>query len=469
MKKFGIFLCFIGVLLLVGGGLIEYGVIDNGAIFGKIWKVNPEFLISDFDDRNLIPFINENGLYGYMDQNGKVVLEAKYVEARKFLYGLAVVIDESGKRYEIDKTGKVIFEIKDGEYGAGFSTSLNGSIVKVNDNLYDTYYNPINNSVETYEDGIFGSVLLRYNKITKKYALVDFTNQVIYESDKKFEVDSFYHQYTFSLYLVVKDGNKITIINDDTKKVIYTIENANEYVFETHDLGFTLIRVDDSTVKSFFIGTNDKVVYEDALSYEVYEGHYIKALNTDGSYTYIDARENKIIKQDEIKLYDGFSFSYSYANLFDVYTCNNSYGLETIIIDGEVVMDCLYGIRPPNRDVLDYLYENHNRKLILFQDGKGIGVYDLVEKKVIKTLLVKDYKDINDILYNSFDSGFIIFTNKQDKTEIYSAFNNTNIVLDGTPEVIDADNHIRVYYEDTNTYQYYNKNLELIYFVTVNK
>ncbi|MES2589340.1 MAG: WG repeat-containing protein [Bacteroidota bacterium] len=59
------------------------------------------------DDDNPYPFLSENGKYGYKDQSGKIVIEAKYHIATHFEDGKAKV-RKGKKEYYINKKGKKV-------------------------------------------------------------------------------------------------------------------------------------------------------------------------------------------------------------------------------------------------------------------------------------------------------------------------------------------------------------------------
>ncbi len=60
----------------------------------------------------------EDGLFGYIDQNGKVILTPQYLEAGQFSSGMALVKSKSGLLQAIDKQGRVLAVIDDAKAAA---------------------------------------------------------------------------------------------------------------------------------------------------------------------------------------------------------------------------------------------------------------------------------------------------------------------------------------------------------------
>lgn len=60
--------------------------------------------------------VNYNTLWGYIDENGKIVIEPQFREARSFHCGRALVKDREGNKFFIDKQGKKVYEPKWSSY-----------------------------------------------------------------------------------------------------------------------------------------------------------------------------------------------------------------------------------------------------------------------------------------------------------------------------------------------------------------
>jgi hypothetical protein len=54
-----------------------------------------------------------DGKYGYIDNTGKVVIAIQYQYANDFLGGAAIVLATGPRAYLIDRSGKVLWELKE--------------------------------------------------------------------------------------------------------------------------------------------------------------------------------------------------------------------------------------------------------------------------------------------------------------------------------------------------------------------
>ena len=82
---------------------------------GKI-LINPQFSFAGgfFEGLALVKNTSEkNPLYGFIDKKGIYVVNPQYVDATSFSEGLACVVPENGAPTFIDKTGHIVFVLKD--------------------------------------------------------------------------------------------------------------------------------------------------------------------------------------------------------------------------------------------------------------------------------------------------------------------------------------------------------------------
>ena len=86
---------------------------ETGKSLGPFQYIFREDLDFELDD--ICRYIDENGLYGYFDRDGKIITEAIFQQAAKFEEGTAKVQKEKDKIYYIDEKGEAITkEYKDG-------------------------------------------------------------------------------------------------------------------------------------------------------------------------------------------------------------------------------------------------------------------------------------------------------------------------------------------------------------------
>ena len=79
--------------------------------------------------KTLYPF-EEDGLWGYKDAAGSVIIEPQFRIAARFSEGLAWVIDSAEQRGYIDLTGQFVFTIPEGRYPGEFSDGFAHIIVR---------------------------------------------------------------------------------------------------------------------------------------------------------------------------------------------------------------------------------------------------------------------------------------------------------------------------------------------------
>lgn len=93
-------------LIEIGVGVVE---LPEGIYLDDVMEVSD----------GLVVYTNEDGLYGYINTAGEIVIPAQYAEAYDFWDGYAEVVlpDEAGTRDVIDRSGQVVISGVDGYYG----------------------------------------------------------------------------------------------------------------------------------------------------------------------------------------------------------------------------------------------------------------------------------------------------------------------------------------------------------------
>ena len=83
---------------------------DLRAKIDASWK--PDAESSQYNTDVLVPAKDFTGKYGYIDGTGKFVISARYTKADDFSEGLALVEEQKGQSYFIDRTGAKVLEVK---------------------------------------------------------------------------------------------------------------------------------------------------------------------------------------------------------------------------------------------------------------------------------------------------------------------------------------------------------------------
>lgn len=309
-------------------------------------------------------FKASNGRYGYKDENGKVIIEAKYSEADSFSEGLAAVkefgsywgfIDKTGKEiipfnfykaakfseglapvldresYKwgfINKKGKLIIkpQYEDAEY---FSEGL--AKVKIKENTTFTYVNFINKEGETvvwkkYANAESFSECLAAVAYNGKWGFIDNSGKeviaLIYNSawsfsngmanvilnGKRGQIDKTGKEFGDIIL-----SHKLTPFKSDNKKYGFKDEHQKVFIEPKYDYAFDF--TEDLAAVSYdgkwgFIDNQGKEVitlkYDDAYSFS--DG--LAKVKLNGKYGFIDKLDKEVIS---IKYDAANNFSNGYA------------------------------------------------------------------------------------------------------------------------------------------------------------
>lgn len=137
-----------------GGSSTLYGIMDyNGNI--KVQALYKR-LTDDLTGNGIILAINTNNKIGFIDVNGNTVVPFEYDEAKAFEGDHTCIgAKENGdllerSYYVIDKTGKIVFTLKDHEYFAGANNGLILTRTFDNGEYTYTYYTPERKAIFTW-------------------------------------------------------------------------------------------------------------------------------------------------------------------------------------------------------------------------------------------------------------------------------------------------------------------------------
>lgn len=131
-----------------------------------------------------------NGIFGFIDKTGKLVIPMEFTYAREFQEGLALV-SKGDTDYFIDKTGKIVLDLSDYDFAWGFENGL--ARVSKDD-----------------ENGI---------PFTSKQGYIDKTGKVVI-SLEYLEIDKFENGKTLALKYSRETGSKMGMINLNNEPII---------------------------------------------------------------------------------------------------------------------------------------------------------------------------------------------------------------------------------------------------------
>lgn len=237
-----------------------YGYIDStGAVV-----IPPKFKGAGEFSEGLAP-VREKGYYGYIDETGKYVLPAIYDYAESFKEGLAKIYID-GNANIIDKTGKlkinfITSEIKDytGSLVKVKSSKNNWGVVKLNGNLIiDTIYDQISDISE----GIY--IISNYNG---PYSAIDSNGTIIVPFGSFDDISEFQNGFS----VVRWDGGENP--NDNTGSNCGIIDLTGRLIFSKVDAPGFLIHspVSNDSVfivkEYYYTSYKNNVISRDSLKY----------------------------------------------------------------------------------------------------------------------------------------------------------------------------------------------------------
>lgn len=449
---------FIGIIVLV---LIGVG------LFFLLFKSSKQ-TNNLFNENNLIK-IKNNGMYGYINSNGKIVIEPKYSSASDF-YGKYALVRENIKSaygeseaYEIiDAKGNVIVTPKS-YYSVEYLANLD--VWVIDDRLYNSELKPISEEgveVDYGEEGYFSW----NDRVKKQGGIMNASGKKTYTYNFKSGEDYIGIDVSENAPIlkerycrITVDNEKYAIVNCDTGKVIY--DYTDKYISLEDDNIFEVSDKDSyKTLFSLYI-QGDKILYQtENGNIELYGGHvdngYI-SVHDNNKYeyiAYIDIKEGKVVSERPTNS----SYEYSSLNEWEIKTgitefeCNYKYGLKK---GDKILVECGW-------DDIDYL------SLPLYEYLESKGKSYVLGEKDSKMYLInpKNGKVVAEFnsssVYDSSSSTFLYYTDKDTKKKvIYNLATNKSLVLDDHDDYDIYSNYITV--ESGNKINYYNTDLKLIY------
>jgi len=173
----------------------KYGYIDwNGKIV-----INPQFTYAGLFRNGLakVRSSGEDAAYGFIDEGGKFIINPKFKEATDFSEKIAFVVEPNGAPYAIDPQGKEVFKLQQAKSVFPFSEGLaafaieneKGQLWGFVDNKGNTVINPQFESVWYFNEGLC-AVMAKDGKwgfIDKKGTIVinyQFSNAGIFKNGR---------------------------------------------------------------------------------------------------------------------------------------------------------------------------------------------------------------------------------------------------------------------------------------------
>ena len=290
------------------------------------------------NDEILYKFEN-NGLYGFTDENGKVVIEPQYTYAEDFSEGLAAVANDEYKFGYIDKSGNLVIP-----YQYGYAKAFSEGMAEVSTHDYH------------FEKNYFADDPNRLNWVF--YEMERDSKCSYIDREGNMVIDTvFWRSGKFC------DGFAIVMITDEIDSDWYMpddvrcayINTAGEIVYASDDLvevsdfngGFAVIKKDNGyREKPFLINTDMETVLDISQYDDVKLSNGFLTVKKDDRYGVIDTSGNVIIdfKYDKLSEYSEGLFAFKLNNRCGYIDINgnevieNSYEMTDIFINGEAMV-----------------------------------------------------------------------------------------------------------------------------------
>lgn len=409
-------------------------------------------------DENRLIKIYENDLYGYINTNGKKVIDTKYTYAEDFIGNYAIVGDEDNYML-INHNGKELFKEKDKD-NIKYYDQYNVWII--NGNLYDFNLNKINLDNEKIKYagyGFFSFVNIKNNTvgIMNKDGKKTYTYKLS-NDEKDFKINSVSEELNeeFSNYYCILnlDNNKYSIVNCNSGKVI--IPYTNELISKNTNSYFDFkMKKNFSFIKKIII-INNQVEYESNNKNETikeYANYYYINNSKEGYNKYISKIDGKEINSAPSDKVSNTKIN-EVENYLKIkkYVCDNKYGLKE---NNKNALECEWDdIYYLDIDLVKYL----KTKKKFFVITKKDDIYYLIDYK--KNKIVKKF-ETNYISMNN-KSLFIQYSNINNNNKIvYSIAKNSSIEFSSDTNIALYLNYFIVYFD--GEMKYYNLNLKDIY------
>ena len=433
-------------IIAVGVGLLLLIIIIF--LFSKLGnskKVSNKYI---FDNNRLIS-IYKNGLYGFINKNGKEIVKPEYDYIMSDS-GKYIVVEKDGVYYILDNNGNIKLESK-----TSISYNVDHDVYVADNKLYNSNLkilsprklNVVHSGYGYYrfisEDGETAGVMSSEGKVIYRQKIKKGDSFYIYIGDQSEDEEE--------LYCVVSPDNKAyQIINCNTGKIV--LDYTTDLISPAGNNLFYIGVVGKEEVKTIFV-KNNKVALEVEKSTNVryYLSGYIEYQEDDKVKYYnvktkktLDKTPNDLITNDTRTEWEKKS---GYTKM----SCSRQYG---IVDNNNVVLPCEYDkISYLPTKLYEYL-ESIGKKYVLATKDKTTQLVNLSNKNVVKTFETESTINSNSnspfIYYFEGDNKFVLFNLINNREETYEA------------DSIDVyGNYFRLHKDKKIIY--YNLNLEKIY------
>jgi len=455
--------------VLIGGYFaIKYFFLDNS----KAAIENKALELKYAQDRPIE--IKKDGLYGFIDTNGKTIIEPKYTMVVEGFHGdFAYVAKKDGSSdasyynnndyFIINKSGE---EKVKADYGTSIEYIEEYSVWIINSRLYDEKLNPITG--ENYKIEYIDSGYISFkNDTDKTFGIMNMRGDTKFVKNVT-EGDSFLiaglgdrDSSLKEVYGVItmSESNE-AIVNFETGKVVYDFGQKN--VIEEDDNIFELYDNDNPDDNQMIYVAKDKIVFQTEknkivdLEFYNFNDQILKVEYGYSNYKYYDIKNDKLLD----KAPSGYSSSSQTIDIIELefgykqMDCSNKKG----IIKGEdIILPCEYDrVTFITSEVFKYVKNKTGKEIVVAENGDKYSIIDLRNKSVLKTFDVGivSTSQYSVFLSNDYYSGDETIT-------VFNMINNKSADFDKDSDINYSTNYFTVKKDGKKAY--YNGDFKKIY------
>ncbi len=454
------------LLLFIIGGLLLIAIV---LFVGYKFFENKNSDINVIFDDALIK-VKKDDKYGYINSNGKFVLEPVYEVATDFQGNYAMVkttVNIEGTNREIyqliDKKGNAKAQA---EYSTDIKYVSEYNIWIINDQLYNSSLKKISSDKVKVKYEKYG--YLSWEDVDRKSAgIMDTSGKVTYTY--KYQTGEDYFSITPSdtnstlteRYCITNvDNEKYAIVNCDTGKLVY--DYTENYILDEDDNIFQVSKRDPWEFVTLMYVQNNEIAYQTNsknVDLNYYSSGYVLIRDEDkdysNRYSYLDVKTGNILSSQPSNNNSDVNINLNEWETLTGMTkksCGNGYGL---VKGEEEILPCeWYSIDYFGSLLYQYLTSKGKNYVMARKDDKTY----IVDLKNGKTVAEFD----SSYIYDDETSTFIYYKDSSTNEKIIY-----NLITGRTLKTSD-DNSLNVYsnyitIKENNKKNYYNTNLKLIY------
>lgn len=343
--------------------------------------------------------VKQNGKYGYVDYEGKTLIEPTFESAGPFYgdYALVSILDGDEENYKIiNKKGKVVLESTASNrprYYAEYGVWL------IDNEIYSKDIKEI--FKEDYHMTYISKGFFSYQDNGKVASgIIDYTGKKIFSWDEDYiSIDISEIGYKDAgMYAAISNyEEREEILDLSSGKTIFTLDDPqNRYLEVEADNIFRIIDREDNyrTIKWMYI-EDSKIAFE--TTEEIYDitidnfdrgilkidyGSNYEALGKTGQYAYYDVKDKKYMdekygKEESTSKNDWMEEVYGYKT----YTCSGLYG---IMAKDKILVDCTNtDIRFLEDNLYEYMRQYHKQSIAIIENDTSVKIYNMKKKDEI--------------------------------------------------------------------------------------